>query len=172
MREQVRQWLSIAEKWSRQTGVPAALILAVIEQESGGNPYAERYEKEYEARYVTNSGKNARIALECGLTRQQVATSYGLMQLMFPLAYGYGARSIEDLHDPDKNIRFGAAHLKTLMSKHCAGNIDDVCIRKIAGAYNGAGSGSSYARNVYSLYLRYESWIKGMRGNNSPLIRN
>lgn len=163
MREQVRQWLSFTEKWSRVTDVPASLILAVIEQESGGNPFAERYEKEYEARYVTNNAKNARIAVECGLTRAQVATSYGLMQLMFPLAYGYGARSIEDLQDPDKNIRFGAAHLKTLISKYCAGSIDELCVRKVAGAFNGAGSSSSYARNVYALYLQYEGWIRGTR---------
>lgn len=164
MREQVRQWLSFAEKWSRPTGVPASLILAVIEQESGGNPFAERYEKEYEARYVTNNAKNARIAVECGLTKAQVATSYGLMQLMFPLAYGYGARSIEDLHNPDKNIRFGAAHIKTLISKYCTGaSIDEESVRKVAGAFNGAGSSSSYARNIHALSLQYEGWITSMK---------
>lgn len=163
MKEKVKQWLSIAEKWSRQTGTPASLILATIEQESGGDPYATRYEREYEDRYVTGNRKNLQIAAECGLTKREMATSYGLMQLMFPLAYGYGARSIEDLFDYDKNIRFGSAHLGTLISKYRLGEMDSACIRKAAGAYNGAGSASSYARNIYSLYLQYEEWICGMR---------
>lgn len=162
MREKVQQWLSVAEKWSRQTGTPVPLILATIEQESGGDPYATRYEKEYEDRYVAGNQKNLRIAVECGLTKREMATSYGLMQLMFPLAYGYGARSVEELLDYDKNIRFGSAHLGTLISKYRLGDIDAGCIRKAAGAYNGAGSSSSYARNIYSLYLRYEEWLSGM----------
>lgn len=166
MKEKVEQWRELAEKWSRQTGTPTALILATIEQESGGDPRAIRYEKEYEERYVINNSKNRRIAEECGLTTKQVATSYGLMQLMFPLAYGYGARSIQALLDPNQNIRFGSAHLGTLISKYRVGEIDAVCIRKVAGEFNGAGSASAYARNIYALYLQYEAWLKNMRASN------
>lgn len=161
MKAKVEQWRPMAEKWSRQTGTPAALILATIEQESGGDPEAVRYEKEYEQRYVINNSRNLRIAEECGLTTKQVATSYGLMQLMFPLAYGYGARSMQALLTPDQNIRFGSAHLGALISKYRVGDIDAVCIRKVAGEFNGAGSASAYARNIDALYLRYDAWLKG-----------
>ena len=43
----VLQYKPTAEKWSRQTGVPAALILAVIDQESDGRAEARRYEPRY-----------------------------------------------------------------------------------------------------------------------------
>lgn len=163
MKEKMEQWLGLTEKWSRQTGTPVALILATIEQESGGDSRAVRYEKEYEERYVINNSKNRRIAEECGLTTKQVATSYGLMQLMFPLAYGYGARSIQTLLDPDQNVRFGSAHLGILISKYRVGEIDAVCIRKVAGEFNGAGSASAYARNIYALYLKYDAWLNGKK---------
>ena len=159
MKDKVKQWLSLAEKWSRQTGVPVALILATIEQESGGNPKATRYEPEYLDRYVRGNKKNEMIAETCKLDYMQIATSYGLMQLMFPLAYGYGARSLEDVLDPDHNIRYGAAHLGTLIKNCRFPSTEMICIRTVAGAYNGAGSGSGYARNIEALYLQYERWI-------------
>ena len=36
-KESVARWRRLAEYWGRQTECPAALILAVIEQESGGD---------------------------------------------------------------------------------------------------------------------------------------
>lgn len=159
MKDKVKFWRPQAEKWSKQTGVPAAFILATIEQESGGQPFVTRYEPEYEKRYVIGNREKMGIVQKCGLTTAEAATSYGLMQLMFTLAFGYGARSIADVLDPDKNIRYGAAHLGVLIKKH-GNKIDAACIRAATGAFNGAGSGSAYARNVYALYLQYEEWLK------------
>lgn len=160
-KDKVAQWRSLAEKWSKQTGTPVALILATIEQESGGQPHVTRYEPDYQRAYIDGSAKNLRNAKACGLTPQEAATSYGLMQLMFPLAYGYGARSKESLFDPDQNIRFGAAHLGVLLKKHSrGGEIDAGVIRAVAGAFNGGGSTSGYARNVGALYQRYEEWLQ------------
>lgn len=157
----VTQWAKSAEKWSLRTGTPTALILATIHQESRGLPMATRYEPAYQEKYVNNNDKNKRIARECGLTLDEVATSYGLMQLMFPLAYGYGARSKEMLFDADQNIRLGAAHLSSLIKKCRFPITDTTCIRVVAGNYNGAGSNSSYARSVGGLYLMYEEWLNG-----------
>ena len=84
--EKVTQWRKLAEYWGRQTECPAALILAVIEQESGGDKDAVRYEPEYEKRYKARCEE---IAAEAGITVAQAASSYGLMQLMLPLAWGY-----------------------------------------------------------------------------------
>lgn len=159
MKDKVKQWRSLAEKWSKQTGVPVPLILATIEQESGGDPKATRHEPAYLKRYVLGSKKNEKIATECGLSLEQVATSYGLTQLMFPLAYGYGARSLGNVFDPDQNIRYCAAHLATLIKKCRFPVTDMTCIRIVAGEFNGAGSGSPYARNVEALYRQYERWL-------------
>lgn len=122
--DKIARWRTLAEKWSRQTGCPAALILATIQQESGGAPEVTRYEPEYERSYCGKGSKGALIAAKCGITTKQVATSYGLMQLMLPLAWGYmseadkGPGVIAALLDPDKNIRYGAAHLGALHTKH------------------------------------------------------
>ena len=81
----VIRWLAPAQRWSRQTGCPPELILAVIQQESGGDPEVTRYEPEYEERYKARCEE---IARACRLSPEVVATSYGLMQLMLPLAGG------------------------------------------------------------------------------------
>ena len=176
--EKVIRWRTPAEKWSRQTGCPAALILAVIQQESGGYPTATRYESEYEERYRARCEE---IARACCLSTKDVATSYGLMQLMLPLAWGYmgpaqkkdGSGGVKSLLDPELNIRFGAAHLGVLLKKELAWHndaaslalgeerkIDAAIVRSVAGRFNGGGSGSAYARNVCALWQRYEAWMR------------
>ena len=155
----VIQRRELAEKWSLRTHVPAALILAVIQQESGGNPKAVRYEAGYEQRYSNRCNEIARSA---HLKTSEVATSYGLMQLMLPLAWGYMSASdkpdpIAALCDPDKNIRYGAAHLAALIKGR---PITPAVIRDVAGKFNGAGSDSAYARNVCALWRKYEEAIK------------
>ena len=159
MNPKVMQWITPANRWAKQTGVPAALILATIQQESGGNPKAVRYEAGYEQRYSNRCNEIARSA---HLKTSEVATSYGLMQLMLPLAWGYLSAAdklspIQALYDPDKNIRYGAAHLAALIKGR---PITAAVIRDVAGKYNGAGSDSAYARNVCALWRKYEEAIQ------------
>ena len=171
----VFRWRKLAKYWGRLTECPAALILAVIEQESGGDPEAVRHEPEYMKRYEARCRDIARV---CGLSLEAVATSYGLMQLMMPLAWGYmGPDARKDpigaLLDPNQNVRFGAAHLGVLVRKELSKRndaislalgqereIDAAIVRTAAGCYNGAGSGSAYARNVCALWHRYEGYLK------------
>lgn len=176
--EKVIRWRTLAEKWSRQSGCPEALILATIQQESGGDPNAVRYEPEYEERYKARCEE---IARACCLPVEKVATSYGLMQLMLPLAWGYmgpaqkkdGSGGVKSLLDPELNIRFGAAHLGVLIRKELSKHndamslalgkrqeIDAAIVRAAAGRFNGGGSGSAYARNVCALWQRYEAWLQ------------
>ena len=144
----VLQYKALAIKWAKQTNIPAALILAVIDQESGGNATARRYEKAYNP-----SPRHAQAMEKAGIPLSVQKTSYGLMQMMFPVAWGYGARSTVELEYPDKAIRYGAAHLGQLYAK----NGKD--IRKTAGAYNGAGPNSKYARDVLTLYNKYSKEV-------------
>lgn len=162
----VTRWQDLAERWSRQTGCPAALILAIIQQESGGDPAATRYEPKYEKTYLTRCKEISRAT---GHSTDKVATSYGLMQLMMPTAWGYlsaidkGSGVITALFDPEKNIRYGAAHLGTILRKHTRGGvIDAAVIRAAAREYNGGGSDgdSNYARSVCALWRKYETWLK------------
>lgn len=74
---------------SNRHGVPAGLIHAVIQKESGYNPAA-------------TSTKRAR----------------GLMQLTPETARFVGVRNSAHLYDPQTNINAGAAYLKYLMTSH------------------------------------------------------
>ncbi len=175
-KESVARWRRLAEYWGRQTECPPGLILAVIEQESGGDKDAVRYEPEYEKKYMARC---AEIAEASGITVSQAASSYGLMQPMLPLAWGYMSKEqrcgdvIAVMCDPAQNVRFGAAHLGALLSKELAKRsdavnlahgirkeIDGAVIRAVAGRYNGAGSSSAYAQNVCSMWKRYGGWLK------------
>ena len=162
----VLQWKDKAEYWSRQTKVPTALILAFIDQESGGNTKATRTEIEYCKNLlntVAGSNKINEISKTTKLQPQDIVTSYGLMQPLFMLAYGYGARSIADLYDPSTNIRYCAAHINVLheqiarSDKH--GWTSDKHIRKVAGKYNGAGEESKYAQDIVTLYHKYADYL-------------
>ena len=158
--EKMARWKTLAQKWSRQTKCPAALILATIQQESGGQPGVSKYEPGYEREHLARCKEISRAT---GLATKDIATSYGLMQLMVPTAWGYlsavdkGAGVITALLDPDKNIRYGAAHLAALIKGR---PITPAVIRDVAGKFNGAGSDSAYARNVCALWRKYEEAIK------------
>ncbi|WP_302806776.1 transglycosylase SLT domain-containing protein [Cloacibacillus porcorum] len=163
----IARWRTPAEKWSRQTGCPAALILAVIQQESGGCETATRFEADFLANNPKLEPRVRLIMQRCSLSQSAVTTSYGLMQLMLTTAWGYlseadkGPQVVAALLDPDKNIRYSAAHLGALLKKHKRGAvIDAAVIRAVAGAYNGAKSESAYARNVCALWRKYETWLQ------------
>lgn len=150
----VLQYKTLADKWSKQTGVPAALILATIEQESGGNPSATRHEPGFLRRHAKGCNQ---LAESAHVSPEAVATSYGLMQLLLSTAWGYmskddRAKPVEALLDVERNIRYGAAHLAALSLTHHG-------TRAIAGAYNGGGETSQYARNIEALERKYEELI-------------
>ena len=172
--EKMQKWRKLSEYWSGRTGCPAALILAVIQQESGGNPNAVRFERGYLDKYG-GTAKFRNICKTTGYETEDVATSYGLMQLMLPLSWGY----MSDQHKtaqaklfllvPENNIRYGSAHLSMLIKKytlydanHQNHKLDAAEIRCVAGAYNGGGLASAYARNVSALYVRYDKWLRGV----------
>ena len=160
--EKIARWIPLARKWGRLTDLPPALILAVIQQESGGNPIATRHEPRYLEQYGSTS-KFQGIIKKTMLYPQDIATSYGLMQLMVPTAWGYLSEHhknnnvIEILLDPDLNIRYGSAHLASLFRKHGT-------VTGAAGRYNAAGADSRYAKNVEALYWKYDKWIGGLDG--------
>jgi soluble lytic murein transglycosylase-like protein len=157
--EKVLKWQHVVEMWARLTKVPTWLLYATIQQESGGNENATRFEPGYLKTYC-HVPKFIQIQKKTLLTPEEIATSYGLMQLMLPLAWGYLSDSqrkpyIKDvLLDPSQNVRFGAAHLGTLLKK--LPDLSDHSIAVVAGRYNGAGANSSYARNIVALCKQYK----------------
>ncbi|WP_423767209.1 transglycosylase SLT domain-containing protein [Cloacibacillus porcorum] len=100
----ILQYKNIAAHWSKQTGVPTALILAIIDQESDGRAEATRYEPGYKPSPTHKPAMD-----KAGVPIVVQKTSYGLMQMMFPVAWGYGARNTIELRTPHVAIRYGAA---------------------------------------------------------------
>lgn len=162
----IMQWLPLAERWAGQgvAPVPVALVLAIIQMESAGNPTARRAEPEALASAIheRRDEKINMIAKITGLDPIEIMSSYGLMQLMVTTAWGYlsarhkGPGVIDALYSPDQNIRYGVSHLATLLKKR------DGDIRLAARDYNGAGPmAEAYGRNAQLLYLEFQKILDG-----------
>jgi len=120
-----------------------ALICALIEQESGFDPWAIRFEPGFLNRYVIPLGLRSMTESEAR------AFSWGLLQLMGQCARELGyAGPLAQLCDPETNIFWGMRHLRNKMST--AGND----IRKALLLWNGGGN-SHYPDEVLSRVPRF-----------------
>lgn len=102
------------------------LIAAIIMVESGGNPYAMRFETVW--RYHLPLGQMIDISqmIGCSLETERMgeATSWGLMQVMGTVAREYGFRGwFTELCDPRLGIKYGIKHLQSKRVKY--GSIQD-----------------------------------------------
>ena len=173
--QKITQHRELIDKWCTQIGVSQSLVMAVIQMESGGNAGAKRYEPGYFRAYVETNPKWLKVSRETGMPLQAIATSYGLMQMMLATAWGYGCKSVDQAQDPSQSIRFGTAHLKTLLDKYPIG--------EALAAYNGGDGGASqyrtgkdtpatrYAKNVLSLFERYKADISSGATQATPTQR-
>lgn len=164
--KKVKRWWPVVDKWCVEFGVSQSLIFAMIEQESGGNENAARYEPAYERAYIKTSSVWLKRCKELGITTKQAASSYGLMQLMFPTAWGYGSGTIGSADDPiavvldpNNNIRFGVAHVASLLKKYAKEEML-ACFNGGEGGVNALREGrktqaTAYSRKVMSLYDKY-----------------
>lgn len=152
----VLQYKNLTDKWAAQTHTSTYMLLAIIQMESGGNALASRHEPNYLVQYGS-SDKFKEIEKITKYSPKDIATSYGLMQLMIPTAWGFlsakdkGPQLIQVLYTPDSNIRYGAAFLASVLKN----NNGDVS------RYNGVGPrAQKYARNVMALTREYEQYFK------------
>ena len=155
----VTMFTPLAQKWGRLNGIPTELVLAIIHQESGGNPNSKRFEPAYLQKYSGDT-KFKEIHITTGLSPQDIATSYGLMQIMPMTAWGYLSsydktpNLIKVLTDPSSNIRYCTSFLKTLISK----NNGDLALA--IKSYNGTGPAAErYSKNVIALSREYRTYL-------------
>src|SRR5271156_6763049 len=99
--------LALAKKWATKYSLDAAIVAAVIEQESTWNPYAVRFEPAFLARYVQP------LQLPDITETQLRAHSFGLMQIMGQTAreFGFLGKFLTELCDPDTAVDFGCRKL-------------------------------------------------------------
>jgi hypothetical protein len=99
-----------------EAGLPPEVVLAIIEAESGGNPFAAVFNQNY----AFVNLKTKRPAL-CTLNTESVhqRTAWGLMQIMGATARAEGFGGwLTELTDPKNNIGIGMAYLANLTDKH------------------------------------------------------
>lgn len=112
--------ISVIELAAATHKIPAALVKAVVQAESGGNTFAIRYEPGFLRRYVPVDAATFGASLET--ERQARATSWGLMQVMGQVARELGCREpfLSVLCDPVTGLEYGCRLLARLRDRYLA----------------------------------------------------
>jgi soluble lytic murein transglycosylase-like protein len=140
--------LQLAEKAADAEGLNRALVCAVIEQESGWNPWAMRYEPLFFAKYVAPLYTNNKVGATEAYAR---GISWGLMQVMGQTAREKGVSSLylSVLCEPGAGLAAGCKILRQKLDA-AGGNVV-----KALQAWNGGGN-PDYAEEVLARRARYE----------------
>jgi len=131
-------WTGLARTVCSRYSVVLEQVLALIWQESAGNPRAYRFEQGFWAQYLDGRAEWTRgltgAALESWIER--CSASYGLMQIMFPTACDHGlspSAEPEFLFQPSMCLDYGIRHWKLCLTR-AGGNVRDGFLR-----WNGGG---------------------------------
>lgn len=149
----------IAERKAKQYGLPATLVKAIVEQESGGNPWAVRFEPNFLHYYVeTTPTRFGPVSLET--ERMHRATSFGLCQVLGQVARELGFQGVflTELCNPEVGIEYGCKKLAQLQKRY--GVLEDVISGYNAGSprkdSDGKYSNQAYVASVLLRMKKYE----------------
>jgi soluble lytic murein transglycosylase-like protein len=139
--------VALARETAAAHALDPALVCAVIEQESGWNPWAMRYEPAFFAKFVAPLYTNNQISASEAYAR---GFSWGLMQVMGQVARenGFGAEFLSALCDPRQGITLGCVVLHKKLSA-AEGDVTRGLL-----AWNGGGN-ASYPGAVFARKPRY-----------------
>jgi soluble lytic murein transglycosylase-like protein len=139
--------MALARRAAAAEGLDAAVVCAVVEQESGWNPWAMRYEPLFFAKYVAPLYTNNKVGATEAYAR---GFSWGLMQVMGQTAREAGVSALHHstLCDPAVGL---AAGCKILRKKLGAASGD---MHKALLGWNG-GANPDYAAEVAARVGRY-----------------
>jgi soluble lytic murein transglycosylase-like protein len=139
--------LTLARKAAAAQSLDPAFVCAVIEQESGWNPWAMRYEPAFFSKYVASLYTNNKITATEAYAR---GFSWGLMQVMGQVAreFGFDALFLSALCDPEQGLTVGC---KVLRKKFDAMAGDST---RALLAWNGGGN-PNYAAQVLARRTHY-----------------
>jgi len=139
----VSQLVALARTVAVQHSLTPSLVCAVVEQESGWNPYAMRYEPAFRTRYVA--------PLRLPVTEETARSiSWGLMQVMGQVARenGFTGKFLPALCEPVTGLHTGCI---VLGAKFAASSGD---ISRTLQLWNG-GADPGYAAQVLARVARY-----------------
>jgi hypothetical protein len=98
--------IALARDAAARCNLDAAIVCAVIEQESGWDSHAMRYEGAFRAKYVAPLGLSPTEEIARSI-------SWGLMQVMGQVAreQGFAGKFLSELCEPDTGVALGCAVL-------------------------------------------------------------
>ena len=139
--------IDVAKGIAIAQGLNPTLVLAVIEQESGWNVWACRYEPAFMARYVAPLFTNNKITATEAYTRSM---SWGLMQILGQVAreQGFALPFLSALSDPTLGVTQGCIKLKHCLDRASGDE------RQALLSYNG-GNRPAYADEVLARKAHY-----------------
>lgn len=156
-----RYW-DLIQTIAAEFALDPVLVEAVVVQESSGNTDAFRFEPNFYNRYIKPKG------LFPGQNPRRVSSSYGLMQVMYPVALEDGYPKDlppEDLFKPEQGIRAGCRRLRKLTDWADKGWPQVPAERRllaVLASYNGGSGGNKptddpprngvYAKSVLNKY--------------------
>lgn len=145
-------WVEHAIKAAESSEIDPDIFIALILNESSGNPLATRWERKFYIRYISDKqfdamGGNQPINLDPyqeSLERLCRAVSWGLTQVMGQTAreHGFRGRYLWELLDVETNVCLGArifAHKREQQRKLYSNATAQDLTRKTLLAYNGGG---------------------------------
>lgn len=135
---------NLAKEIAANHGLDPALVCAIVEQESGWDIWAVRYEPAFYIHYVLP---------QRGLTATEAygrAFSYGLLQLMGEVAREEGfSGPLPSLHDPTIGLNAGCNHFKRKLATA------DNDVKKALLLWNGGGN-PNYPSEVLARVDKYK----------------
>lgn len=144
-----------------EMGLEEALVHAIIQTESGGDPYSYRYEPNF--KWVAPDDRVAAYAKACGVSMGSELmgqkTSWGVMQVMGICCRELGfTDKLTKLSDVETGILYGCRQLARLQAKYK--NKNDLISAYNAGSVRYAGTGlyvnQSYVDKVLRFYENYK----------------
>ena len=116
----LKDHLDLINTTARRHGLPPELVRAIVQIESGGRPWACRYEPAFYERYIAS--KEVKTWRPCsGQTEARLrACSFGLMQIMGATARetGFDGVFLTELCDPAVGLDYGCRYLAKLARLH------------------------------------------------------
>lgn len=125
----------LIKRYATQFDLPEWLIKAIIRVESGGNPWAIRYEPTFYRLYVADLQVYPIAPCSLMTEKNARATSWGLMQIMGQVARerGYQGTFLSSLCQPEIGLEWGCRQLVYLTARYKVSDSWEPVVR----AYNG-----------------------------------
>jgi len=141
------QLVALARRAAAVQSLDPALVCAVVEQESGWNPWAMRYEPLFFAKYVAPLYTNNKVSASEAYAR---GFSWGLMQVMGQVARetGFDPVFLSSLCDPDQGLAIGCKVLRRKLDAMAGDTMRGLL------AWNG-GSNTAYPAQVLARKPHY-----------------